>query len=158
MTLWLSKKLVLAAQHALTSTGEGRVASVGLGKLSKALRTRGLDIEDLNEASKPENRAPENRAPENRAPECRAPQDREHDLPGRAVFTAILVEDIATRSDWAQELSRLRALLMPSGRLVSVDRGAPAEVSRRFLCGGLSDLSQLEVGRQVLTSGTSPAQ
>lgn len=127
MTFWLSKKLVLAVENSLASGEGGRVAGVGLGKLAKTLRSRGHEIEDLD-----------------------------HDQEGQASFAVILVEDIATRGDWAQELSRLRAWLAPWGRLISVDKGAPAEVSRRFLCAGLSDLSQQEVGRQVLTTGTAP--
>ena len=74
---------------------------------------------------------------------------------GEQDFAAIVVENIASRDDWSEELCRLRALLKPSGQLISVDKGAPMEVSRRFLCSGLTDLSQRELGRQVLTSGTA---
>jgi hypothetical protein len=124
VTLWLSKKLVLAVEQSL-SRGTGPVGSSDLGKLSKALGARGMALEEVNAEE------------------------------GQQRFAAIVVENIAERKDWAEELRRLRALLKPSGRLVSVDKGAGTEVSRRFLCAGLTDLSQAEVGRHVLTSGAA---
>ena len=126
MTLWLSKKLVLAVEDFLVLRGEGPVAGSRMGKLHKSLQTRGLDLVDLDAGDTDE-----------------------------SAFAAILIEDIAGRSDWEEELTRLGALLKPSARLISVDTGPAIEVSRRFLCGGLTDLHQQEVGRQILTSGSA---
>ena len=124
VTLWLSKKLVLAVEEALALRGDGPVASFHVGKLSKSLRGRGLPLTEVDQAD-----------------------------PGSGPYAAILVENIGQRSDWAAELARLRGMLMPKARLLSVDSAKATEVSRRFLCGGLSDLHQQEVARQVLTSG-----
>lgn len=124
VTLWLSKKLVLAVEELLDLRGEGPVAVTSLGKLRKSLQARGLDPIDLDAVDA-----------------------------GTSNFAAILIENIASRSDWQEELTRLGALLKPSARLISVDTGPAIEVSRRFLCGGLTDLHQQEVGRQILTSG-----
>lgn len=126
MTLWLSKKLVLAVEEALSLRDAGPMASSTLGKLSKRLRSRGLDLADLDSADV---------APEG--------------------YAAILVENISRRSDWAEELARLRGMLRPNARLIAVDSTPAIEVSRRFLCGGLSDIHQQEIARQVLTSGVA---
>lgn len=124
VTLWLSKKLVLAVEEALAARAVGPVASFQVGKLSKSLRSRGIELTELDSG--------------------------DADL---GPYAAILVEGIAKRTDWAAQLERLRGMLMPDARLLSVDSAPATEVSRRFLCGGLSDLHQQEVARQVLTSG-----
>ncbi len=127
VALWLSKKLVLAVEHSLSQRESGPVAGSGLGKLGKGLSARGIDIAELSaQESGPKN------------------------------YSAILIEDIAHRDTWAEELPRLASMLLPAARLVSVDRGPAAEVSRRFLCGGLQDIRQQEIGRHILTSGRLP--
>jgi hypothetical protein len=122
----LSKKLVLAVEHALSSRDSGPVAGSQSSKLSKSLRARGLELVDLD-AVETENSA----------------------------YAAILIENIASRADWEEELVRLGAILKPDARLISVDTGPAIEVSRRFLCGGLTDIHQQEVGRQILTTGSA---
>jgi hypothetical protein len=124
VTLWLSKKLVLAVEEALALRAEGPVASFQVGKLTKSLRSRGVELTDL------------------KAGEAEG-----------GPYAAILVENISKRSEWAAELERLSGMLMPDARLLSVDSAPAAEVSRRFLCSGLSDLHQQEVARQIITSG-----
>ncbi len=124
MTLWLSRKLVLAVEHALSLRDSGPVAGCQSGKLSKNLRARGLALEDVDAA-----------------------------LTDDSAYAAILIENIASRDDWQEELGRLGAMLRPKARLLSVDTGSAVEVSRRFLCGGFTDIHQQEVGRQILTSG-----
>ena len=126
VTLWLSKKLVQAVEDALSRRGEGPMASGQVGKLGKSLRARGLELTDLETSESKE-----------------------------SAYAAILIENIVSRDDWAEELSRLRAILKPRARIISVDTGPASEVSRRFLCGGLSDIHQQEIGRQILTSGTA---
>lgn len=126
MTLWLSKKLVLAVEDALSARGEGPMACGQVGKLGKSLRARGLELCDLDASSSKE-----------------------------SAYAAILIENIVGRDDWAEELTRLRACLKPGARVISVDTGPAVEVSRRLLCGGLSDIHQQEIGRQILSSGSA---
>ena len=102
------------------------MATSQVGKLGKSLRARGLELSELDRSEASE-----------------------------STYAAILIENIVSRGDWSDELARLRAILKPQARIISVDSGPATEVSRRFLCGGLSDIHQQEIGRQILTSGTA---
>jgi hypothetical protein len=54
------------------------------------------------------------------------------------------------------ELERWIDSLAPGAVVLSFDRTAPEEMSRRFLCAGLVDLRQRQVGRRCMTSGRVP--
>jgi hypothetical protein len=131
VALWLSKKLVLAVESALShgETGlvSGPVAGWSAPKLTRNLRTRGLNVVDL---------------------------DSTEGVSGS--YAALIVGNIAKEEDWADNLPGLIQMLEPGAQLIAVDRGSAHEVSRRLLCAGLTDLRQREVGRQVVTTGRAP--
>ncbi len=127
VTLWLSKKLLLAVEQSLSLGEEGPLASSQTGKLGKSLRARGLDLAEMDEEDS-----------------------------ALKEYAAILIEGISRHAAWHEELVRLSAMLLPGARLIAVDRGTAVEVSRRFLCAGLTDIRQETVGRQVLTTGRVP--
>lgn len=65
---------------------------------------------------------------------------------------ALIVEGVGRHGQWSAELEGWRPLLAPGGRLISIDRGAGQEVSRRLLCSGLTDLNQCAVARRLVSS------
>lgn len=69
-------------------------------------------------------------------------------------FGALVGWGAGARPDWADLLAEWSRALVDGGMLVMVDRAAPAELSRRALCGGLAELQQRPAGRRlVVTSG-----
>lgn len=71
-------------------------------------------------------------------------------------LAAVIIDGLGKRQEWSEELGRLRAQLQPGGQLLCIDKNEPAEISRRLLCAGLSDLRQRLVGRRLLTSAIVP--
>ncbi len=69
---------------------------------------------------------------------------------------ALIVAGAASAGQWQQTLAMAKEHIKAGGQLVSVDKGDAAEVSRRLLCGGLSDLTQRSIGRRLVTSGVVP--
>jgi hypothetical protein len=80
-------------------------------------------------------------------PELALWSDERHEL------AAVVVGSLGKGPDWESRAIAWRATLAPGGQLISIDRGGSAEVSRRLLCSGFSDLSQVRVGRRVVTCG-----
>lgn len=70
---------------------------------------------------------------------------------------AAIVSGLARDEDWANTLAAITAHIAPGGLVILVDRGQAIELSRRALCGGLSDIGQLGAGRWLLTHGTLKA-
>jgi hypothetical protein len=60
---------------------------------------------------------------------------------------------IADDDAWHAKLEAWSQVVRDGGAIVLVDRGRAAEVSRRALCGGLTELEQRRAGRVVVTSG-----
>ena len=55
-----------------------------------------------------------------------------------AAFAALVAGGLAASDSWEPLLGEWCRAVAPGGLVVIVDRGAPAELSRRALCGGLS--------------------
>jgi hypothetical protein len=70
-----------------------------------------------------------------------------------ASLAAIVGVDIARDDAWQDTLAAWARVVRDGGAIVLVDRGRPAEATRRALCGGLSELEQRHAGRAVITSG-----
>lgn len=132
MALWLSKRLVLAVKELLPAPESGPIGACNPGKLSRGLLARGVSIAELGE------------------------DDGAGDGAAEARYSAIVVEDITRRADWALRVPRLLELLQPGARLIALDRSAAQLCTRRLLCGGFTDIHQREFGRRVLTTGRRP--
>ncbi len=68
-------------------------------------------------------------------------------------LAALVVKDLGQGEDWEARTEAWRRSLTDGGLLVSVDKGAAAEVSRRLLCSGFSDLTQVRIGRRMVSCG-----
>ena len=68
-------------------------------------------------------------------------------------LAAVIAVDVARDNGWQDVLAAWSRVGRDGGAVVLVDRGRAAEVSRRALCAGLSELEQRHVGRAVITSG-----
>jgi NADPH:quinone reductase-like Zn-dependent oxidoreductase len=67
--------------------------------------------------------------------------------------SAVVASGLARTDDWQSQLAECLRVLDEDGVLVLVDRGGPAEQTRRALCAGLIDIEQRHAGRTVVTSG-----
>lgn len=77
--------------------------------------------------------------------------------PKKDGHATVITRGLARRPGWQAELLRWQSLLVPGGRLIVLDRGAPEEISRRLLCAGLTDIEQSMVGRRLLSCARRPA-
>lgn len=68
-------------------------------------------------------------------------------------LAAVVVGNLGQGQDWETRAEAWRRSLASGGMLVSVDKGPAAEVSRRMLCSGFSNLTQVRVGRRLVTCG-----
>lgn len=68
-------------------------------------------------------------------------------------LAAVVGAEIGTIKDWDATLRAWSRAVRDGGAIVLVDRAPPAEISRRSLCGGLTELEQRRVGRAYVTSG-----
>jgi len=70
---------------------------------------------------------------------------------------AALVGVGAGGADGTAQVAEWVRTVAPGGRVVLVDRCAPALASKRALCAGLGEIEQRVSGRTVVTSGVVPA-
>jgi len=66
---------------------------------------------------------------------------------------ALVASGLAQTEPWEPLLAEWCRAVAPGGLVIVVDRGAPAELSRRALCGGLSAVEQRAAGRTLITAG-----
>jgi hypothetical protein len=68
-------------------------------------------------------------------------------------FGAVVAGGLARAEDWQARLDSWCKAVGHSGLIVLVDRGQATELSRRALCGGLTQIEQRVAGRVLVTSG-----
>jgi hypothetical protein len=68
-------------------------------------------------------------------------------------YAAVVARGLARVEDWQECLASWCRAVVPGGVIVLVDRGQATELSRRALCGGLTDVAQRAAGRVLVTSG-----
>lgn len=68
-------------------------------------------------------------------------------------LAAVIGIELAIDEHWQTTLQGWSRVVRDGGAIVIVDRGHPHEVTRRALCGGLSEIEQRQAGRAVITSG-----
>ena len=130
---------VTAITEALASAAtEGRLAVVGNLKLARALGT-GRDVISIGLSARAAKKVPG------------ALPDTSTIEP--ASLAAVIGVDIARDEAWDDRLRAWSRVVRDGGVIVLVDRGRAAEVTRRALCAGLSELEQRHAGRAVITSG-----
>ncbi|HWM86627.1 MAG TPA: hypothetical protein VNO33_12335 [Kofleriaceae bacterium] len=130
-------------EAALAAGGaDGRVAVLGNVRLARQLAAGGRDVVCVGPAARALRRA--------RLATVAA-------LPGALPLAGgsigALVAAGLQGDSWEPLLAEWCRALAPGGLVVVVDRGAPAELSRRALCGGLSAIEQRAAGRSVITAG-----
>jgi hypothetical protein len=136
-----------AVAETLRAAPTGPIAVVGQPRLARALAARGIAVIGVDAEAKPSKKA----ARRSDSPPVRARTDA---LPvADRTLAALVGWGAGAREDWADVLAEWSRAVADGGVLVMVDRGAPAELSRRALCGGLAELQQRPAGRMVVTSG-----
>jgi hypothetical protein len=136
-----------AVADTLRAAPAGPIAVVGQPRLARGLAARGLAVIVVDAEAKPAKKT-------DSAP-VRARGDA---LPlGDRSLAALVGWGAGGREDWADLLAEWSRAVADGGVLVMVDRGAPTELSRRALCGGLAELQQRPAGRMVVTSGVVTA-
>jgi SAM-dependent methyltransferase len=136
-----------AVTEALRSAGvrSGAVAVIGPPRLGRALGERGYEIVQV--VGRPRPRPRGNAI----ARQVQAPPAS---LPLADGELAALVADGAGRGDdWQTLLAEWSRVVRDGGVLVLVDRAPPAEMARRALCSGLTEIEQRRAGRKIVTSG-----
>lgn len=73
--------------------------------------------------------------------------------PAERTLAAVVAVGLGERDDWEAALAGWSRWVVDGGGVVLVDRGPAIELSRRALCGGLTDLEQRVAGRWIVTSG-----
>ena len=68
-------------------------------------------------------------------------------------LAAVIGIELGEDAQWETTLRAWSRVVRDGGAIVMVDRGKPADASRRALCGGLTELEQRHVGRTIVTSG-----
>lgn len=139
---WFVTPAVMAIREALRSAhAQGRVAVIGHARLAAALAgaRAGLDVVPVGVSARAARTLPG----------CVGALDELEPASLAAVIGVELGEDAA----WEQTLRAWVGAVRDGGAIVMVDRGKPAEASRRALCGGLTELEQRHVGRTIVTSG-----
>lgn len=71
----------------------------------------------------------------------------------KQALAVVVVKNLGQSDSWEACTESWRKSLAAGGLLVSIDKGAAAEASRRLLCSGFSDLSQVRIGRSLVTCG-----
>jgi SAM-dependent methyltransferase len=130
-------------EYALTAAKvEGRVAVVGNLRLARRLASAGRDIVFIAATARGLQRAG-----------VRALAGLPGALPlGDGAVTALVAAGLAEET-WEALLAEWCRAVAPGGVVIAVDRGQPAEMGRRALCGGLTAVEQRGAGRTVITTG-----
>jgi hypothetical protein len=66
---------------------------------------------------------------------------------------ALVAGELAKTDDWQELAAEWSRVVRDRGIIVCVERGDPAELSRRILCAGLTAIEQRRAGRMLVTSG-----
>jgi hypothetical protein len=138
-----------AVADTLRAAPAGPVAVVGQPRLARGLAARGVAVIEIDTAA---------RGGKRKKGDAAAVRGRDDALPvGDRALAALVGWGAGGRTDWAEVLAEWSRAVADGGLLVMVDRGAPTELSRRALCGGLAELQQRPAGRAVVTSGVITA-
>jgi hypothetical protein len=132
-----------AVAETLRAAPSGPVAVVGQPRLARALAARGIAVIGVDVEAKRSKKS--DTAPVRARTDALPVADR--------TLAALVGWGAGAREDWADLLAEWSRAVADGGVLVMVDRGAPTELSRRALCGGLAELQQRPAGRLVVTSG-----
>ena len=126
-----------------TAAGARPIAVIHQPRLGRALAERGYDIVQILERDKGRARAGERRVLAQ--PEALPLEDGE--------LSAVVGLDLGLRDDWEALLGEWTRVVGDGGVLVMLDRAPLIELTRRALCGGLTEIEQRRAGRKVITSG-----
>ncbi len=122
---------------------EGRVAVLGDLRLARRLAGAGRDVVYIGAIARGLKRA-----------RIHALAGLPGALPlGDGAVGAVVAGGPAQHEPWEPLLAEWCRAVAPGGVVVVLDRGAPAELSRRALCGGLTAIEQRSAGRTVITTG-----
>lgn len=135
-----------AVTEALHAAGvrSGAVAVIGPPRLGRALGERGYEIVQVVDRPRPRPRG---------NAITRQIQALPASLPLVDGELAALVAGGADGDDWQALLAEWSRVVRDRGVLVLVDRAPPAEMARRALCSGLTEIEQRRAGRKIVTSG-----
>lgn len=135
-----------AVTEALQSAGlwDGVVAVLGTPRLGRALGERGYEIVQVVDRPRTRPRS---------SAITRQVQALPASLPLADGELAGLVAGDANGGDWDTLLAEWSRVVRDGGVIVIVDRAPPAEIARRALCSGLTEIEQRRAGRKVVTSG-----
>lgn len=133
-----------AVAETLGDAPAGPIAVVGQPRLARGLAARGLAVIGVDVEAKASKKL-EKAAPVRARGDALPVADR--------ALAALVGWGAGSREDWADVLAEWSRAVVDGGVVVMVDRGAPTELSRRALCGGLAELQQRPAGRLVVTSG-----
>lgn len=121
----------------------GAVAVIGPVRLGRALADRGYEIVQI--VDKPRARS---------GAIARQLLASPASLPlGDGELVAVVARGAGMRQDWESLFAEWSRVVRDRGVLVLVDRAPAAEMARRALCGGLTEIEQRRTGRKVVTSG-----
>lgn len=132
-----------AVAETLRAAPSGPIAVVGQPRLARALAARGIAVIGVDVEARPAKKV--DSSPVRARTDALPVADR--------TLAALVGWGAGARDDWADLLAEWSRAVADGGVLVMVDRGAPTELSRRALCGGLAELQQRPAGRMVVTSG-----
>lgn len=128
-----------AISEALSSAGaDGPIVVIGHAKLASVLST-GREVIAVGVS-------------ERAARKLRATVTELSALDHRSV-AAVIGPDITTHDAWDATLREWIQVVRDGGIVILLDRGHPAEASRRALCAGLTEIAQRHAGRTLVTSG-----
>ena len=142
-----SSQTVDAVEAAIRASGvTGRVAVLGNPRLAKGMCRRGRDVIYVSSSLRSLSRY---------GTECGAricgSDDR---LPlADASVDVVVGLGLAEQQDWQATIDSWACAASPHGLIVMVDKAPACELSRRALCGGLTNVEQRRAGRQLVTSG-----
>ncbi|MEM9487533.1 MAG: hypothetical protein AAGC55_00245 [Myxococcota bacterium] len=68
-------------------------------------------------------------------------------------LAALVARGIGQRDDWSAVLCEWRRVVDDGGAIILLDRAPATELTRRALCGGLTEIVQSQAGRTIVTSG-----
>ncbi|MBP8809500.1 MAG: hypothetical protein KBG48_27930 [Kofleriaceae bacterium] len=130
--LWIASAAPAVEAALARLTASGPIAVVAAPRLVRVLDGRGRAVVGFD------------------GPSRRGPGQPLPDVPTYAAVVGAAVGDAAA---WSEALAAWVAATVDGGVVVTVDRAAPVEASRRILCAGLTDLEQRTAGRWLVTSG-----
>ena len=140
--LFLGAAIDVVAE-ALRAAPPGPIAVIGQARLARGLADAGVAVIAIDEDARALRKLKAARA-----------VARVDALPlGDRSLAALVGWGAGARADWADLLAGWTRAIVDGGLLVMVDRAPSTELSRRALCGGLSELQQRPAGRLVVTSG-----